>query len=570
MKRVLFNQGEFIYRKGDKAKYAYSLLSGDVELVLDESGTKAVEAGAIFGEVGGSENTVRGESAVAASNVEVIALTTEEINAFLESKTEAKKMSEGLSKASNSNVRGSEMGINGGHEENAQITISYRPNSLNTVVLEDGRETKVTVDSSFVESFNRITELLTRRGDEVEAAVQKLGALVNSIPESLKLELNPEAKKADEHHVATPAEMAAMKINYGPIQDLIDDDGINDILINGHERIFIEKAGKLVLTERRFDSDDHVKKLAEEIVASCGRQLNLRKPVVDARLPDGSRVNVIAQPLAVDGTTISIRKFAKKPHTLESMTENGCLSTQVAEFLKVCAVSRLNMIISGGTGAGKTTLLNAISQHIGHDERIVTIEDAAELRLQQPHVVRLETKPLMLGMRVDEEVTIRDLVKNALRMRPDRIIVGEVRGAEAFDMMQAMNTGHEGSMCTIHSNHPRDGMSRLENMITMANLQIPVKSIRYQVASAVNLVLQISRMRDGRRRLSHITEVTGMEGDVVVMQDIFNFKPEKEDEQGNIMGSFKWSGIMPRFVKRAAYYGKIAELENALGVRIPI
>jgi pilus assembly protein CpaF len=291
---------------------------------------------------------------------------------------------------------------------------------------------------------------------------------------------------------------------------------------------------------------------------------------VDARLLDGSRVNIIAPPLAVDGTSISIRKFSKRSISLNMMAENNNLSKQLAEVLKIIGKCRLNVIISGGTGSGKTTLLNALSQYIENDERVVTIEDAAELKLQQPHVIRLETKPVTFnnGMR-EEDVTMRDLVKNALRMRPDRIIVGECRGAEAFDMMQAMNTGHDGSLSTIHANHPRDCLSRIENMMSMANLGIPMRSIRSQIAAAVNIIVQISRMRDGQRRTVYLSEVVGMEGDLITMQDLFTFNVTGEDKNGKLVGDFKWSGIMPRFVRRAAYYGELENLANALGVRIP-
>jgi pilus assembly protein CpaF len=293
------------------------------------------------------------------------------------------------------------------------------------------------------------------------------------------------------------------------------------------------------------------------------------RPLVDARLLDGSRVNIIAPPLAVDGTSISIRKFSKKLVTLDLMAQNNNISQQVCEFLKVVGRCRLNVVISGGTGSGKTTLLNAISQYIDPTERVVTIEDAAELKLQQPHVVRLETRPHHIGMRADEDVSMRDLVKNALRMRPDRIIVGEVRGPEAFDMLQAMNSGHEGSLTTIHANHPRDALSRMENMISMADLQIPMKSLRYQIASALHVVVQISRMRDGQRRITYISEIVGMEGDVITMHDLFSYKPEGEDAKGKLVGVFKWSGIVPRFLKRIEYYGEVGRLEGALGVKFP-
>ena len=357
----------------------------------------------------------------------------------------------------------------------------------------------------------------------------------------------------------------------GPIQPLLEDDTINDILINGTQSVYIERNGKLIRTDVVFPQDSQVMAIAERIVKAVGRQLNPSRPLVDARLLDGSRVNIIAPPLAVDGTTISIRKFSKRVITLDTMAENKNVSPQIAQFLRIVGKCRMNVIISGGTGSGKTTLLNAISSFIEDDERVVTIEDAAELKLQQPHIVRLETKPVSFGAggRKEEEVTIRDLVKNALRMRPDRIIVGEVRGSEAFDMMQAMNTGHEGSLTTIHANHPRDCLARLENMIGMANLGLPMRSIRSQIASAINVIVQISRMRDGQRRIAYVTEIIGMEGDVITMQDLFAFTVTGEGKDGKLEGDFKWSGIMPRFIRRAAYYGELDHLAQCLNVRVP-
>lgn len=357
--------------------------------------------------------------------------------------------------------------------------------------------------------------------------------------------------------------------NFGPIQPLLEDETINDVLINGTQSVYVERYGKLERTNIVFPEDSSVLQLAERIVRLVGRHINPLRPLVDARLLDGSRVNIIAPPLAVDGTTISIRKFSNRLITLDVMREQNNLSMALADFLKVIGRCRLNVLISGGTGSGKTTLLNAMSQHISEDERIVTIEDAAELRLAQPHVVRLETKPISISGRAEEEVTIRDLVKNSLRMRPDRIIVGEVRGAEAFDMMQAMNTGHEGSLTTVHANHPRDALSRIENMVGMANLGLPIKAIRSQIASAIQVVVQISRMRDGHRRIQYVSEITGMEGDTIVMQDLFVFNQTGENPNGTVSGQFQWTGIMPRFLRRVAYYGEQERLAQCLGVRLP-
>jgi pilus assembly protein CpaF len=354
-----------------------------------------------------------------------------------------------------------------------------------------------------------------------------------------------------------------------PLRPLLEAEEVNDILINSDRSVYIERLGRLEKAAIQFENDEEVFKLAEEIAERIGRTINPHRPLVDARLPDGSRVNIIAPPLSVDGTMISIRKFSKNLITIDRMVAQENLSAALGEFLKVVGKCRLNIIVSGGTGSGKTTLLNAISQHIEPAERIVTIEDAAELKLQQPHVVRLESKPVSFGRHREVEVTIRELVKNALRMRPDRIIVGEVRGAEAFDMMQAMNTGHEGSLTSVHANHPRDAIVRVENMMNMANLNLPSAGIRAQIASAIHLVVQTSRMRDGHRRITHVSEVVGMESDIITMQDLFTFQTKGEDSEGKLLGEFRWSGIMPRFLRRVAYYGEADRLAKALNVRLP-
>jgi pilus assembly protein CpaF len=354
-----------------------------------------------------------------------------------------------------------------------------------------------------------------------------------------------------------------------PVRALLDDPSVNDVLINGPKAVYVERAGKLEKTDLTFSAESTVFDLAQKIAAQTGRTVTHRRPLADARLMDGSRVNVIAPPLAVDGTAISIRKFSTRDITLSDMAGQLNMSAGLAEFLRICGKCKLNIIISGGTGSGKTTLLNAISRHISADERIVTIEDAAELRLQQPHVVRLETRPLQHGGNPEEEYTIRDLMKNALRMRPDRIIIGEVRGAEAFDMMQAMNTGHEGSLTSIHANHPRDALARLENMVTMTNFGLPSASIKTQIASAVQLVVQVSRMRDGHRRIAYVSEIVGMESDIITMQDLFVFVPKGEGADGRLQGEFKWTGIVPRFTRRIAYYGEADALAKALGTVLP-
>jgi pilus assembly protein CpaF len=342
-------------------------------------------------------------------------------------------------------------------------------------------------------------------------------------------------------------------VGLGPLEPLLRDDSITDIMVNGAHQVYVERRGKIELTDVQFRDNQHVMNVAQRIVTRIGRRVDETCPVCDARLEDGSRVNVIAPPLAIDGCAISIRKFAKKSITLDVMARQSNLSEALARVLKVASACRLNIVISGGTGSGKTTMLNAMSQLIDAGERVVTIEDAAELQLQQPHVVRLETRPPNLeGF---GEITMRDLVRNALRMRPDRIICGEVRGPEALDMLQAMNTGHDGSMCTLHANSPREAITRMENMVGMAASNLPSKAVRAQIVGAVNLVLQVSRMRDGIRRVTHVTEIVGMEGDVVTTQDLFTFEYQGENRDGTLIGVFKPAPVRPYFIKRAAYFG---------------
>ena len=342
-------------------------------------------------------------------------------------------------------------------------------------------------------------------------------------------------------------------LGLGPLEPLLADETVNDIMVNGSGKVYVERKGKLVLTDVHFRNDAHVMNIANRIVSQVGRRIDESSPLCDARLMDGSRVNIIVPPLAIDGPAISIRKFSKKSITLDVMSRQTNISPQMATILKIAARSRLNILISGGTGSGKTTLLNAMSQMIDPGERIVTVEDAAELQLQQPHVVRLETRPPSLEG--SGEITMRDLVKNSLRMRPDRIIMGEVRGSEAVDMLQAMNTGHEGSLSTIHANKPREALTRLENMVGMAGINLPAKAVRTQIAAAIDMIVQVSRMRDGMRRVTHIMEVVGMEGDVITTQDLFVFEYEGEDPDGKLRGTFRCSGLRPHFTPKAAYFG---------------
>ncbi len=351
-------------------------------------------------------------------------------------------------------------------------------------------------------------------------------------------------------------------LGLGPLEPLVARDDIADIMVNGSQRVFIETQGKIELTDIKFRDEAQLLNICRRIVSAVGRRIDESSPICDARLADGSRVNVIAPPLAIDGTTLTIRKFKRDKLTLDKLVEFGSVSKECATVMRIASACRCNILISGGTGSGKTTLLNCLTRYIDVGERVITCEDAAELQLQQPHVVRLETRPPNLeGV---GEVTMRDLVRNCLRMRPERIIVGEVRGPEAFDLLQAMNTGHDGSMGTVHANNPRDALSRLENMIAMGGFNLPAKAVREQIAAAVNVVVQASRLRDGSRKITHVSEITGMEGDVVSMQDLYLFEYEGEDANGRIVGRHKPTGIRPSFWDKARYYGLDRELGEAL------
>ena len=342
-------------------------------------------------------------------------------------------------------------------------------------------------------------------------------------------------------------------LGLGPLEPLLKDDRIADIMVNGPNRVFVERGGKLDLSSVRFRDSAHVANICQRIATAVGRRVDESSPMVDARLKDGSRVNIVLAPLALDGPYISIRKFSKKPIDFAKLVDYGALTWQVARILEIAGRARLNIIISGGTGSGKTTMMNAVSRMIDVGERVVTIEDAAELQLQQPHVVRLETRPASLEGR--GEITQRDLVRNALRMRPDRVIIGEVRGSEAFDMLQAMNTGHDGSMSTIHANNTRDALSRIENMVQMGNVGLPSRAIRQQIVSAVDLIIQLERQRDGGRRVMQVTEVVGMEGEVVTLNDVFQLEFEGEDPDGRLRCKYKVSGARPACQERLAYFG---------------
>jgi pilus assembly protein CpaF len=348
-------------------------------------------------------------------------------------------------------------------------------------------------------------------------------------------------------------EIIAEMIGYGPIEPLLKDPTVTEIMINTHEVCFVERFGRLQETKVHFKDESHLLRIINKIVAGVGRRVDESSPMVDARLPDGSRVNIAIRPIAVDGPLVSIRKFSDKPFNMDRLVEMGSVRPQIAQLLKAAVHGRVSLIVSGGTGSGKTTLLNALSNYIPSHERLITIEDAAELQLQQPHVGRLETRPA--NVEGKGEIRQRELMKNALRMRPDRIIVGECRGEEAFDMLQAMNTGHEGSMTTIHANSPRDAIKRLEQMIGMAGMPMTLGSIRSQIASAIHVVVQVQRLPDGKRRLTSVSEITGMEGDVVQMQEIFRFVKESTDDAGNMLGSFRATGIRPNFLGQLKAYG---------------
>ncbi len=337
-------------------------------------------------------------------------------------------------------------------------------------------------------------------------------------------------------------------LGLGPLEPFLKDHSVSDILVNTYKSIYVERYGKLEPTDARFKDDAHLMRIIDKIVSTVGRRIDESTPMVDARLPDGSRVNAIISPLALDGPSLSIRRFSVNPLELEDLIDSQTLIPEIAELLKGIVRSRLNIIISGGTGSGKTTLLNVLSRFIPENERIITIEDAAELQLKQEHLVRLETRPPNIEGK--GEVVQRDLVRNSLRMRPDRIIVGEVRGKEAFDMLQAMNTGHDGSLTTVHANSPRDALIRLETMVAMANLEIPSEFIRKYISSAINVLVQVARLVDGRRKLISLQEITGMEGNIITMQEIFSFNQTHIDPEGNVKGHFKFHGVRPKFTEK--------------------
>jgi pilus assembly protein CpaF len=404
-------------------------------------------------------------------------------------------------------------------------------------------EEKLKLHGRIIDEFN-LALLEKLAPEELHRQVQ---AYVSNYVRAERISLNQK-----ELEVFT-SEVLAEMIGFGPIEPLLKDPTVNDILINTHKLCFVERFGRLERTNVRFKDEAHLLRIINKIVSGIGRRVDESSPMVDARLPDGSRVNIAIRPVSIDGPMVSIRKFAERPYNMERLIEMDTLCLAMAELLQAAVRGRVSVIISGGTGTGKTTLLNALSTYIPNEERLITIEDAAELQLQQPHVGRLETRPP--NAEGKGEIRQRDLVKNALRMRPDRIIIGECRGEEAFDMLQAMNTGHEGSMTTIHANSPSDALKRLEQMVAMAAMGLPIGSVRSQISSAITLILQLQRLPDGRRRVISVNEITGMQDDVIQSHEIFRYVKEQTDAKGNIIGYFAATGVEPQFLQALLPYG---------------
>ena len=405
------------------------------------------------------------------------------------------------------------------------------------------QEFKLAIHRRIVDEMTPEEQVLLSRGEEAREQIK------NIISTYILREMS------DGRQTFTRIERAKMiddicneLLGLGPLEPLLKDENITEIMVNGAKQIFIEQKGKLQLTDIYFHNDEHLMNIVERILTPLGRRVDESSPLVDARLADGSRVNIIIPPLSLVGPTVTIRKFSKNAFGMQDLVKFGTLSNKMATFLEACVRARLNILVSGGTGSGKTTTLNALSSFIPEGDRIVTIEDAAELKLQQTHVVRLEARPANLEGK--GAITIRDLVKNSLRMRPDRIIVGEVRAGEALDMLQAMNTGHDGSLTTAHANTPRDVLSRLETMVLMAGMELPVRAVRTQVSSAIDLILQQSRIRDGSRKITHISEVQGMEGDTIILQDLFKYVQDYIDDKGKSVGHFEATGLQPAFMDK--------------------
>jgi pilus assembly protein CpaF len=435
----------------------------------------------------------------------------------------------------------------------APSTVNMVPNAIDTRRSEAYYETKSTIFGALIEAID-LAQLARLDSD---SAREEIRDIVNEIIaiKNIVMSISEQEDLLDD--------ICNDVLGFGPLEPLLSRDDIADIMVNGSGTVYIEVAGKIQKTGIRFRDNQQLLNICQRIVSQIGRRVDESSPICDARLPDGSRVNAIVPPLAIDGPALTIRKFKKDKLTLDQLVKFGSITPQGAEILRIIGRSRVNTLISGGTGSGKTTLLNCLTQFIDDDERIITCEDAAELQLQQPHVVRLETRPP--NLEGEGQVTMRDLVRNCLRMRPERIIVGEVRGPEAFDLLQAMNTGHDGSMGTLHANNPREALSRLESMITMGGFSLPSRTIREMITASVDVVVQAARLRDGSRRITHITEVMGMEGDVIITQDLFVYDMVGEDAKGNIIGRHRATGIgRPRFWDRARYYGEEQRLAAAL------
>ena len=439
-----------------------------------------------------------------------------------------------------------------GGEQETQKSVDSEPLPRQGPLDEKLQEIKVSVFNYLIEAVD-LSQLASLEHSEVREEISDIASEIIGMRGFV-------LSAQEQQHVIE--DICNDVLGLGPLEPLLARDDITDIMVNGPDKVYIETKGKLELTDVKFRDAAQLMNVCQRIVTAVGRRVDEASPICDARLLDGSRVNVIAHPLSVDGATLTIRKFQKEKLTLDNLIDFKSVSPECAQVLEVIGGCRLNILVSGGTGSGKTTLLNCLTNFIEDGERVVTCEDAAELQLKNPHVVRLETRPA--NLEGAGEVTMRDLVRNCLRMRPERIIVGEVRGSEAFDLLQAMNTGHDGSMGTVHANNPREGISRIENMIAMGGFNLPAKAMREQIASAINVVVQAARLRDGSRKITHVTEVIGMEGDVVTMQDLFVFEIEGEDADGNIIGQHKATGLRPTFWDKARYFGLEEKLANAL------
>jgi len=429
--------------------------------------------------------------------------------------------------------------------QTASSFAGMRPNTVQEDMLQ---KLRVTVHQRLVDEMTAEEQRIIAQGEEARDQIKNL---ISSYCEREMENTSYALTRLERQQLVE--DICDELLGLGPLETLLKDDDITEIMVNGPQDIFVEQGGKILLSDVHFYNEGHLMNIIERILAPLGRHVDEASPLVDARLSDGSRVNIIIPPLALDGAAVTIRKFSKRALSIHDLVRYGTLSEEMGIFLESCVKARLNILVSGGTGSGKTTTLNVLSSFIPAAERIVTIEDAAELRLQQRHVVRLETRPA--NLEGTGAISIRDLVRNALRMRPDRIVVGEVRSGEALDMLQAMNTGHDGSLTTAHANSPRDVLSRLETMVLMAGMELPVKAVRTQISSAIHLILQQSRIGDGTRKITHITEVQGMEGDIIVLQDLFRYVQDAIDGRGKVIGHFEASGMQPSFLEKFRIHG---------------